>query len=101
MKEYNKEEKDIFIYPTTPIKLDITHSDFCYASYVVKHRNGEIDYKELQCIAFASNNRTRNLGKTWKSILASGYSSVPDKKELSDKLNDTKSKLARKAFISV
>lgn len=58
------------------------------------------DIKELRCVAFTSRNRAVSTKKTWRSLLASGYSSVPNKKELPDK-NDGKSKLARYAVETI
>ncbi|MEO3405639.1 hypothetical protein AAFN85_17135 [Mucilaginibacter sp. CAU 1740] len=78
----------------------MTHSDFRYIAYVVKQESGNSDIKELRCVAFASHNRSVNTKKTWRALLASSYSSVPDKKELPDK-NEDKSKLARQAELDV
>ena len=78
----------------------LTHSDFRYIAYIISHESGNADIRELRCVAFTSHNRAVSTKKTWRSLLASGYSSVPDKKELPDK-NDEKSKLARYAVFDV
>ncbi|SDH50299.1 hypothetical protein SAMN05421827_12723 [Pedobacter terrae] len=78
----------------------LLHSDFRYIAYIVSHESGNADIKELRCVAFTSRNRAVSTKKTWRSLLASGYSSVPNKKELPDN-NDEKSKLARYAVLDV
>ena len=78
----------------------IIHADFRYIAYVVSNESGDEDIKELRCVAFASYNRSVSKKKTWRELLASSYSSVPNKKELPDK-NENKSKLARYAVIDV
>jgi hypothetical protein len=76
------------------------HSDFRYIAYIVQQESGNADIKELRCVAFASHNRSVNTKKTWRALMASSYSSVPDKKELPDK-NGDKAKLARHAVLDV
>ncbi|WP_204353278.1 hypothetical protein [Pedobacter yulinensis] len=78
----------------------LSHSDFRYISYIVHHESGETDIRELRCIAFTSYNRSETTKRTWRALLASGYSSVPSKQELADE-NDEKSKLARYAVLDV
>jgi hypothetical protein len=78
----------------------MTHSDFRYIAYIISHESGESDIKELRCVAFTSHNRSVSTKQTWRTLLASSYSSVPDKKELPDK-NDEKSKLTRQAELDV
>ncbi|MDQ7961342.1 DUF4280 domain-containing protein [Flavobacterium lindanitolerans] len=80
---------------------NITHSDFCYVAYIVSHEAGEEDLKELKCIAYASFNRAKNTKTTWKKLLSTGYSSVPNKTELSQTKKDNKSKLTRQALFYV
>ena len=76
------------------------HADFRYIAYIISHESGNADIKELRCVAFTSHNRAVSTKKNWRSLLASGYSSVPNKKELPDN-NDNKSKLARYAVLDV
>ncbi|KQM68544.1 hypothetical protein ASE74_24020 [Pedobacter sp. Leaf216] len=78
----------------------LIHADFRYIAYIVSHESGNADIKELRCVAFTSHNRSVSTNKTWRALLASGYSSVPNKKELPDK-NDDKSKLSRYAVLDV
>ena len=80
---------------------NITNNDFSYISYVVKMESGDNDLKELKCIAFASYNRSRKVNKTWRGLLSTTYSSVPNKKLLSISDKDSKSINTRKAVISV
>lgn len=97
-KSYSKSE-DKYKYNTKPDDLNISHSDFTYISYVVMHES-TTNEKELRCIAYASYNRSVVAGKTWRNLLSSSYSSVPNKQELLDE-NNTKFKLARRAVIYV
>lgn len=87
-------------YNVEPEDLEILHKDFTYIAYVVMYE-GTDDEEELKCIAFASYNRSKTVGKTWKQLLATGYSSVSNKQELKDTIKISKAKLARKAVISV
>jgi hypothetical protein len=104
-KGKNKDGKEIDIY--NGIKLmkedekNITHSHFCYIAYVVKMEAGETDLKELKCIAYTSFNRSKSVKTSWKQLLSTAYSSVGNKKEMSDSSNDEKSKLTRKALFYV
>lgn len=104
-KGVDKAGKEIEIY--SEIKLlkendkNITHSNFCYVAYVVKEESGNVDIDELKAIAFTSFNRSKKRKSSWKSLLATGYSRVPNKKELSDTNNGIKDKLTRKALFSV
>ena len=79
----------------------ISNNDFNYISYVVKMESGDNDLKELKCIAFASYNRSKKVNKTWRGLLSTTYSSVPNKKLLSISDKDSKSINTRKAVISV
>ena len=79
----------------------ISNNDFSYVSYVVKMESGDNDLKELKCIAFASYNRSKKVNKTWRGLLSTAYSSVPNKKSLSISDKDSKSINARKSVISV
>ncbi len=82
---------------------NIPHDDFCYVCYVVKAEAeaGEAELEELKCIAFASHNRAVKSKSTWRGLLASKYSSVQGKMEMSKDLKDAKSKLTRQAVFSV
>lgn len=80
---------------------NITHPDFCYIAYIVKHEAGKDDLKELKCIAYTSFNRSKNVKSTWKKLLSTGYSSVPSKILMNETLKDIKSKLTRQALIYV
>lgn len=80
---------------------EISNYDFSYISYVVKMESGDDDLKELKCIAFTSHNRSVKAKKTWKYILSTSYSSVPNKKALKASENTSKSKNSRKAVILV
>ena len=82
-------------------KKNIIHSDFCYIAFVVRGESGNDDIDELKCIAFTSYNRSKKRGGTWRSLLATKYSSVKKKKELSDSNNSNKDKLTRQALFSV
>ncbi|PAM94573.1 hypothetical protein B4N84_11370 [Flavobacterium sp. IR1] len=101
----DKDGKEIASYNDIKLLLEndknIKHSHFCYIAYVVKMEAGEEDFKELKCIAYASFNRSKTLKVSWKSLLATAYSSVGNKKEMSDSLDDEKSKLTRKALFYV
>ncbi|KQS40979.1 hypothetical protein [Pedobacter sp. Leaf194] len=90
------DESQLLKYNDKPI----THSDFRYIAYIISHESGDEDIKELRCVAFASYNRSVTTKKTWRALLASGYSSVPNKIELPDG-NGNKSKLARYAVMDV
>ena len=79
----------------------ISNNDFNYISYVVKMESGDNDLKELKCIAFASYNRSKKVNKTWRGLLSTTYSSVPNKKSLNMSDKDSKSLNARKSVISV
>lgn len=59
--------------------LDITHDDFTYIGGIIKHEAGNNEITELKCISFASYNFSVAEKKTWRQVLASSYSSVPDK----------------------
>lgn len=98
---YTKDAKGKYTYTSIPTDLNISHSDFCYISYVVRQESGNEDIEELKCIAFSSYNYSKSHKKTWKKIMNSGYSSVPHKIELADSKIDNRSNLARKAVISV
>ncbi len=91
-------EKDSFVNIK---KLDITHNDFQRICDIVMKEAGKDDLKELKCIAFTSHNRSLKAGKSWRNILDSSYSSVPDKDNLSDTNNNSKGKHTRSAVISV
>lgn len=102
-----KTDKVTIKYKET-VDLDMTHDDFCYVGGIIKHEAGKNDLTELKCIAFASHNEATNTKKTWKSLLASSYSSVPNKdsQKLKDNTesktdSDKKSDTTRKAMISV
>jgi len=99
-KTVDKKTVGTFIYEEVT-DLDIIHSDFCYIAYVVKNESGQTDITELKCIAYTSYNRATKAKKTWKGLLGTTYSSVPNKQEMSDNLTDNKSKLTRKALIAV
>jgi hypothetical protein len=104
-KEKDKDGKEIEVY--NGIKLmkengeNITHSHFCYIAYVVKMEAGDTDYKELKCIAYTSFNRSKSVKTSWKQLLSTSYSSVGNKKEMKESLDDEKSKLTRKALFYV
>lgn len=80
---------------------NISHSHFCYIAYVVKMEAGDEDLKELKCIAYTSFNRSKSIKTSWKQLLSTAYSSVVNKKEMKDSLDDVKSKLTRKALFYV
>ncbi|MFB9057233.1 DUF4280 domain-containing protein [Mariniflexile ostreae] len=106
-KEAKKDENGIEVITYKDFEIlkeesnRITHSDFCYIAYIVRHEAGNNDLKELKCIAFTSYNRALKKKSTWKKLLATSYSSVPNKKELSENSNTEKDKLTRKALFSV
>ncbi|UWY29899.1 hypothetical protein N4T20_08120 [Flavobacterium sp. TR2] len=104
-KVKNEKGEDIITYNDIKIlqenKKNITHSDFCYISYVIKMEAGANDLKELKCIAYASFNRSKNTKSTWKKLLSTSYSSVGNKKEMDSSLVDEKSKMTRKAVFYV
>lgn len=97
-RDYSSVNDSLFL-----IKYDgnpISHSDFRYIAYIVSHESGNEDIRELRCIAFTSYNRSESQKKTWRDLLASGYSSVPDKIEMPTS-NGNKNKLARQAVLDV
>jgi hypothetical protein len=104
-KGKDKEGKEIDTF--NGIKLlkendkNISHSHFCYIAYVVKMEAGDEDLKELKCIAYTSFNRSKSVKTSWKQLLSTAYSSVDNKKEMKDSLDDEKSKLTRKALFYV
>ena len=104
-KGKNEEGKEIDVYNGITLLKEgdknITHSHFCYIAYVVKMEAGETDFKELKCIAYTSYNRSKKTNVKWKSLLATAYSSVPNKTELATSKTDEKSKLARKLIFYV
>ncbi|WP_296151327.1 PAAR-like protein [uncultured Flavobacterium sp.] len=104
-KKLDKNSKEVEVYKDIELlkenDVNITHSDFCYIAYVVKMEAGEADLRELKCIAYASFNRSNTKKTSWKKLLTTSYSSVGNKKELSDNNIDKKSKLTRQALFSV
>ena len=103
-KGTDKNGKEIDIYNGLVLLKEngknITNSEFSYIAYVVMHESGE-DFKELKCVAYASYNRAVSTSVKWNKILSTGYSSVPNKKELPTSAKDSRSKLSRKAVIYV
>jgi hypothetical protein len=99
-ESYTKNGDGEYGYTIEPIDLGILHSDFTYIAYVVM-KEGSADEKELKCIAYASYNHSKALGKSWKGLLSTGYSSVPLKKELPDKDSTNQAQMARRSVIYV
>lgn len=104
-KVKNTKEEEIITYNNIQIlkenEKNISHSDFCYVAYVVKMEAGNEDIRELECIAYTSFNRSKNINSTWKKLLSTSYSRVEHKKEMVSSLKDKKSKLTRQALFYV
>lgn len=83
------------------IDLNFEYDDFSYICYVVMKECATTNLNEYKAVAFTSKNHSKALNQTWKSLMASGYSSVNNKTNLLDSNTSAEANLARRAVIYV
>lgn len=89
-------------YTTTDcIDLNCEYDDFTYVCYVVMKECATLNLDEYKAVAFTSKNHSNALNQSWKSLMASGYSSVKNKINLLDSNKTAEANLSRRAVIYV
>ncbi|MCM1234253.1 MAG: hypothetical protein NC489_29465 [Ruminococcus flavefaciens] len=81
--------------------LNCEYDSFRYISYVIMKECTTTNLDEYKAVAFTSKNHADAIKKTWRALMASGYSSVSGKKELLDTDKTAKANLSRRAVIFV
>lgn len=100
-KVYSVEEFKTSYTTSDCIDLNCEYDDFRYICDVVMKECATKDLNEYKAVAFASKNRSSTTKQTWRSLLASGYSSVQGKTYLLDSTKTAQANLARRAVIYV
>ena len=83
------------------IDLDCEYNDFRYICDVVMKECTTKNLDEYKAVAFTSKNHSNSLEQKWKTLMASGYSSVTNKTSLLDSTKTAEANLARRAVIYV
>ena len=83
------------------IDLDCEYNDFRYICDVVMKECTTKNLDEYKAVAFTNKNHSNSLEQKWKTLMASGYSSVTNKTSLLDSTKTAEANLARRAVIYV
>lgn len=100
-KVYSVEEFKSSYTTNDCIDLNCEYDDFRYICYVVMKECTTTNLDEYKAVAFTSKNHSDATKTAWKSLMASGYSSVEDKNNLLDSTKTAAANLARRAVIYV
>lgn len=100
-KVYSVEEFKSSYTTNDCIDLNCEYDDFRYICYVVMKECTTTNLDEYKAVAFTSKNHSDATKTAWKSLMASGYSSVEDKTNLLDSTKTAAANLARRAVIYV
>lgn len=100
-KVYSVEEFKSSYTTNDCIDLNCEYDDFRYICYVVMKECTTTNLDEYKAVAFTSKNHSDATKTAWKSLMASGYSSVKDKTNLLDSTKTAAANLARRAVIYV
>lgn len=100
-KVYSVEEFKESYTTADCIDLDCEYDDFTYVSFVVMKECTTKNLNEYKAVAFTSKNHSKATNTSWKSLMASGYSSVKNKRNLLDSEKTAEANLARRAVIYV